>query len=719
MQPPPNIVLILLDDAGFADTSAFGGFAQTPELENLSRQGLRYNNFHTAGLCSPTRAALLSGRNQHRLGFGGIPVLAGNLPGYNCVWPPSAAAIPEILRSNGYATAAFGKWHNTPYRENSPIGPFLRWPTGLGFDYFYGFQEAAENQWEPSSLYRNTTPVEPPATPEEGYHVTTDIVDEAIRWLHTLETLAPTKPYFLYLATGAVHAPHQVPREWIDRYSGSFDEGWDVLRGQVFARQKRLNVIPAEAELTPRPQQIPPWDSLPSNQKRLFARQMEVYAAFVSHTDDQVGRLLKAVQTTSRAEDTLILYIAGDNGSAGEGGLTGISRCSTSVDEQLRHIHALGGPEVPFNMYATGWAWMGNTPFKWWKAVASHFGGVRAPLVAWWPRKIGTESGLRTQFTHVTDVAPTLYEAASIAFPEAVGHVLQQPLDGVSFVDTFGTPDAPSRHEIQYFETYGNRAIYCNGWVAAAPYWVTTWTDPPSNNPLFDHWELYYVREDFSEARDLASEQPQRLADLRRLFDREAQNNNVFPLTASFGSMIDSSPPVHSNARYRYYSDIPRLQFGAMPGFAGRSYRIIVAAIVPDRGANGVIVSYGGRGTGFVLYARNNRLVYEHNCGELLREVIATDTELPSGRVEITVDFTEQTKSASNNLWPVGERISGLAQLSLDGQVIGTGTVSGVSRLGIGESFGIGRAYGSPVSNAFRPPFDFTGTIELVTVELS
>lgn len=392
----PNIVLILLDDIGFADASTFGGTAQTPELDKLAAQGLRYNNFNTTAMCSPTRAALLTGRNHHRVGFGIIADFAGGYPGYNSVWKKSTASIAQVLHVNGYSTAAFGKWHNTPDWEITPTGPFDRWPTGLGFEYFYGFMGPGgeDNQWEPAKLYRNTTPVNPPATPERGYHFTADMTDEAIRWIRTHESLAAEKPYFLYFATGAVHDPHHAPKEWIDRYQGRFDRGWDELNKEIFARQKKLGIIPANAKLTPRPKEVPAWNSLSADQKKLYARQMEVYAGFIAHTDAQVGRLLNAVRATTDGDNTLVMYIVGDNGSAGWAPLDGATSGASTVQEQLQYLDKLGSPEIPNNIYSKGWAWAGNTPFQYWKTIASHFGGTRDPLVVSWPARIKEDKGI-------------------------------------------------------------------------------------------------------------------------------------------------------------------------------------------------------------------------------------------------------------------------------------------------------------------------------------
>ena len=534
----PNIVLIMLDDIGFGDTSTFGGPAQTPALDKLAAEGLRYNTFHTTSICSPTRAALLSGRNHHRVGFGDITQTASGYPGYNAFWKKNSASIAEILYQNGYRTTAFGKWHNVPSKESKPSGPYERWPTGLGFEYFYGFMGGQVSQWEPTGLYRNTTPVDPPATAAQGYHLTTDLTDDAIRWLNTHESLSPDQPYLLYFAPGAVHEPHHAPKQWIDRYRGKFDRGWDKIREEIFARQKKLGVIPASTKLTQRPKAIPAWDSLSSDQKKLYARQMEVYAGFVAHTDAEVGRLLEKVRSGPDADNTLIIYIVGDNGAAGQMGLDGgfVGKLTT-VQEQLQHIDDLGSEKVARNFYSAGWAWVGSTPFQGWKRIASHLGGTRNPLIISWPAHIKDKGGLRSQFTYVTDVAATIYDVTGIPFPSSVNGTPQQPLDGVSFAHTFNNVDAISHHYVQYFEVRGYRAIYKDGWVAAARHRTPwDWWDKNEKNDNYqdDRWELYHVATDFSQAHDVAAQYPEKLKALRTLFHQEASRNNVYPLGASF-----------------------------------------------------------------------------------------------------------------------------------------------------------------------------------------
>jgi arylsulfatase A-like enzyme len=718
----PNVVLILLDDVGFGASSTFGGPSQTPELDELAAQGLRYNRFHVTAMCSPTRAALLSGRNAHNVGFGTVADLASGFPGYNATWRKDAVTVADVLRRNGYSTAAFGKWHNTPFWEISPVGPFDRWPTGLGFESFYGFMSGGESQWEPS-LYRNTTPVEPPATPQQGYHFTTDITDQAIAWLHTHESLAPDKPYFLYFAPGATHEPHHVPKEWIEKYRGQFDQGWDKLRAETFARQRKLGVIPANADLTPRPKELPAWNSLSAAQKRFLARQMEVYAGFLSQTDYEVGRLVKAVQQDPHGDNTLILYIVGDNGASGEGGLEGHdgfeggppTRKKADPRERLSHIDGLGSV-LYMNNYAAAWAWAMDTPFQWMKQVASHLGGTRDPLVVVWPARIKDHGALRSQFTDVDDVAPTIYEVTRIQFPAVVDGVKQQPLDGTSFAYSFDDPTAPSRHRTQIFEQVGNRAIYQDGWVAAACHWLP-WDWPYKGDDFDkDRWELYHLDADFSEAHDLAARYPQKLKELQAVFDAEAQRNNIYPLGAGgwdFGLKMQPSP-VAGRKEFVFYPGLPRTPSGfVLPNFA-RSHRITAAVVIPPTGADGVIVADGSRYGGFALYVKDNQLVYE-NHSLARHDMITSAVPLPLGQLVVAYEFVRDEAKATQDKDAGRDNGQGTGRLYINGQLVAEARQGPVQAWG---SFGIGQEFGSPVSSAFQPPFKFRGTLNKVTVEL-
>lgn len=636
----PNIVLILLDDAGYAATSTFGGAAQTPALDRLAASGLKYNRFHVTALCSPTRAALLSGRNAHRIGFGTVMELAKNISGYDGVWRKDSASIADVLRRNGYSTAAIGKWHNTPFGELGPTGPFDRWPTSLGFEYFYGFLNGESSQWEPL-LFRNTSVVKFTKTPAQGYHFTTDIVDEAIRWVHTHQALASDRPYFLYLAPGATHAPHQVPKEWIARYRGKFDGGWDKLRSQIFARQKRLEIIPANTKLTPRPSEIPAWDKLSDNERTLFSRQMEVYAAFISHTDHEIGRLLDVVRQGPEGDNTLVLYIAGDNGGSADDGLSGLrwQEHFRSLQDRLQHLDDLGGPSEN-NGYAAGWAWATSAPFQWMKRVASHLGGTRDPLIVSWPARITDHGALRTAFTHVVDIAATIYDVAGIHFPAVLDGVPQKSLDGISFVATFASDVHNTDHRKQYFEQMGNRAIYNDGWIAGARHGVP-WELCKNNDYDKDKWELYHITDDFSEARDLSAIYPNKLKALMLDFDEQARKNRVYPIGAGTPCLSEASTGYSSESLrptdYLFYPDTPSVSAKAAPDFQ-HSFRIIADVFIPEEGAKGILVSLGDRSAGFVLYVSNDRLVYENNLSSG-SEVILSDVMIPRGHVKLSFDF--------------------------------------------------------------------------------
>ena len=512
----PNVVLILIDDVGFGATSAFGGPINTPNFERLANAGLRYNSFHMNALCSPTRAALLTGRNNHQVGFGSIAEWSAPYPGYNTLLPKSAATIAEVLKENGYSTSAYGKWHNTPMWQVSAAGPFDRWPTGLGFEHFYGFNQAADNQYY-TRIYSDITPVEPSKSPKDGYHFTTDIADNAIGWLHQHDAVAHDKPFFIYFATGATHEPHQVPKQWVDHYRGRFDRGWDVVRKEAFEQQKAQGVIPANAEPTPRPDGLPAWDSLTAEQKKLLAHQAEVYAGYTEQTDYEVGRLLDAIREEGQENNTVVFWIFGDNGASAEGGIEGHD--ARDVDGKNKTIEArsdiaeLLGSELYMNHYAASWAWGLNSPFVGTKQDAGHLGGTTDPLVVYWPGHI--KSGVRGQFSHVNDIAPTIYDIVGIKLPDTVDGVKQIPLEGTSLTYSFDRPDAPTRHTLQYFTTSGNRAIYKDGWWAGNRFhstWEPNFYSGATDKDIDAHpWELYNLYDDFSQAHNLADKHPEKL----------------------------------------------------------------------------------------------------------------------------------------------------------------------------------------------------------------
>ena len=717
----PNVVIILVDDAGFAATDLIGGPVSTPALDAFATRGLRYNDFNVAAICSPTRAELLTGRNHHRVGFANVVETANGYPGYNGIWKLSTACVAEVLRDNGYSTAAFGKWHNTPQWQVSPVGPFNRWPTGLGFEYFYGFMGGEDSEYEPR-LFQDTTEVYPAKTPAQGYYFTTDITDHAIAWLHTHEALAPGRPYFLYFATGATHAPHHVQAQWIAKYRGRFAEGWDKLRQEIFARQKGLGVIPAGTALTPRPPQLPAWDSLSPDEQRLAARQMAVYAGYMAETDHQIGRLLQAIQAQPGAANTLIFYIVGDNGASAEGGVEGSDHELASLflgpeptAQQLKNIDALGGPTLD-NHYSAGWAWALDTPFEWMKQIASNFGGTRDPLIVVWPDKIKDHGGLRTQFTYVNDIVPTIYQVSGITPPTTVEGVEQQPFDGTSLAYTFDHPDAPSRHHVQYFEIFGNRAIYDDGWVAAARHGLP-WTEIRDSTTDFasDRWQLYHVTDDFSEAHDLAGRYPQKLAALQRLFDVEARANGVYPIGGANLFARGAPSLVRNRHEFILYPSLPLTPPTALtPVFSG-GHRITAYLTVPKSGAHGTILAYGSRFGGFTLYVKNGHVTYDNNYAGYSHSIITSSDELPSGRVSVAFDYTP----APGGRRP-GARFAqavGTGRLYVNGKLVGEGPVQ-PDLFSYFGSLAVGRSYDSPISAGYQGRFPFTGSIAKVVVQV-
>jgi arylsulfatase len=719
-------VLILLDDVGFGVTEPFGGPVPTPALDRLAAEGVRYNQFHTTAMCSPTRAALLTGRNHHQVGFGSLTDSAAGFPGYTAIWNPATASIAEILRQNGYSTAAFGKWHNTPESEVSPVGPFDRWPTGVGFEYFYGFNFAESSQWEPR-LYRNTSPVEPA---QPGRHLTAELADDAIQWMHQHESVAPQKPFFLYFSTGAVHAPHHVGPDWIERFRGKFDQGWDKLREQTFALQKKRGVIPANTELTPRPQGLPAWDSLTPEQKRVLARQMEVYAAFMAQTDAEIGRLLDDLQRTGQASNTMVLYVVGDNGGSAEGSFEGSIRdfgraygARSELPEMLERVDELGKAELD-NHYAAGWAWATGAPFQWMKQIASHFGGTRNGMVLSWPERIAKGGGIRNQFSHVNDVVPTILEAAGIAMPSAVNGTAQLPLEGTSLLYTLDQPKAPTRHTVQYFELYGNRGIYKDGWFAGARH-ALPWelfTNPMKiflTDPAQDQWELYNVATDFSQARDLAAKEPAKLAELKALFDSEAKRNQVYPLVPI--PMIGKPAPDAEAKQFTYYEGVERLPRGVLPNLE-RSHRVTTELEAPSSGANGVLVARGGRYGGWSLFVKDGKLTYESNTFDETREILVARDVLPGGKIQVAFAFEADPRPKMTPIEALRNPVrSGMGRLFVNGQQVAEGRIErlgGFAGAGITETFDLARDSGSPVSNTYTAPFAFNGRVEKVVIDL-
>jgi arylsulfatase len=742
--PPdaPNILLVLIDDAGFGNPSTFGGPVATPTFDKLAAEGLRYNRFHVTALCSPTRAALLSGRNHHAVGFGSISELIGGWPGYSTNWPTSAASIAQILQANGYNTAAIGKWHLTPDAQQGPAGPFDRWPNALGFDYFWGFLGGENSQFDPL-LAENNNIIGVPK--EKNFYLNDAMAEHSISWIRNQKAQAPDKPFFLYFSTGATHAPHQVPKEWSDKYKGKFDQGWDKLREETFARQKQLGVIPANAKLTPRDPAFPAWDSVPPEVRKVYARQMEVYAGYQENTDHAVGRVVQAIDEMGLADNTLVIYIFGDNGASMEGTENGtfneivtLNGIPLSAEQQLKAIKAYGGldkwggPDMDPH-YAAAWAWAGNTPFKWGKQVASHLGGIRNPMVISWPKRIKEKGGLRSQFTHCTDIAPTILEAAGLPEPKQVNGVAQMPMHGVSFLSTFEDANAPSRHAQQYFEILGNRAMYKDGWIACwRPDRIPWKLDPPTLarfapdkwNPDNDKCELYNLDEDFSQADDLSAKYPDKVRELTALFWAEAEKYQVTPLFGEIAFLWGFPKHSTDQTKFTYYSGTENISPGMIPPIYNRSYSISADLNNPGRsglglrsGIEGVIVAEGSFLGGFSLYVEEGRLKHTYSFLGLKLDTITSRNQLPKGKVNVRYEFTADK--------PGEFATSGTSRLFMNGKQEAEGKIEHTVPLRFTAYAGmdIGTDNGLPVvpklGYAKVLPKYFKGTIEKVEFDLN
>lgn len=718
----PNVVVILLDDVGFGQTGTFGGPIPTPALDKLAAKGLRYTRFHTTAICGPSRAALITGRNHHNAGSGFLAEWATGFPSYNNMIPKSTASVAATLKGNGYATSWFGKNHKTPDWESSVAGPFDRWPTGMGFEYFYGFIGGETHQYYPV-LFENTRAVEPKTSPEEGYHLMADMTDRAINYIKYSKSVAPQKPFFMYFAPGAAHAPHHAPKEWSHKFKGQFDQGWEKVREETYARQLKTGIIPPDTKLTPRPDWVPAWDSLSADQKKLYLRLFENFAGYLAFTDHECGRLIDAVNQLPDADNTMIIYIVGDNGASSEGGPDGtlnevkaLNGFPTPLAENLKHLDAIGGPDVEPH-YPVGWAWSGNAPFQWVKQVASHLGGTRNPMIVTWPARIKDRGGIRTQFTHLIDVVPTILEAAQLPTPKTVDGVEQKPLDGVSFLSTFDSPNAKAVRQRQYFEVFSNRAIYDNGWIACAQHTFPWRQDYAPGNWDNDKWELYHLDEDFSEANDLAAKMPQKLAELTSLFDEEAKKNHVYPLDDRGTGRIYIPKPSPGGSdpkrtKFTYYAGAVRLAETAAANTKNRSHTIEADISLPENGGEGVLVAIGGSSGGYSLYVQDGKLVYHFNWFDETRTVINSSEPVPTGKSTVRFDFTYDGGSGE-----LGK--GGTCTLFINGRIVGEARIEKTvpGRFGI-DTFGVGMDTGSPVSNTYKPPFAFTGTIEEVRVEL-
>jgi arylsulfatase A-like enzyme len=715
----PNVIIFLIDDIGFGHASAFGGAIPMPALERLAKQGLRYNRFHTTALCSPTRVAILTGRNHHTNNAGAIMEVATAFPGNTGARPQSVTPLAEILRQNGYSTSAFGKYHETAPWEVSVSGPFDRWPTHSGFDKFYGFIGGETNQWAPL-VHDGTVKVEVEHTPD--YHFTTDMTNQAIAWIRSQQSLTPDKPFFTYFATGATHAPHHVPQEWIAKFKGRFDAGWDQYREETFARQKQMGIIPQNAKLAPKPADIKDWDALSADEKRLFARQMEVFAAFAAHTDYEIGRIIDAIEAIGERDNTLIFYEVGDNGASAEGGMAGMFNEMTyfngiaeTVPEMLKNIDKWGGPET-FPHMAAGWAVAGNTPFMWTKQVASNFGGTRNPLVISWPRRIKAAGEIRSQFQHVTDLAPTVLEAAGLPEPTTVNGVAQLPMEGVSLLYTFDDAKAAGRHKTQYFEILGNRAIYSDGWVAATVH-KAPWEAAPRRPLAEDVWELYHVDEDFSQSTDLASSNPAKLKELQALFMKEAERYRVLPIDDRSLERLDPAiagrPDLMAGrTSLTVYEGMTGMMENAFINVKNRSKTITADVVVPDGRANGVILAQGGRFGGWSVYVTNGRPAYTYNFVGLQEYTVTATEMLPSGKATITVDFAYDGN---------GRGKGGTVTISVNGKKIGTGRVerTNANIFSADDATDVAIDEGTNVSTAYPQHGNrFTGRIEKVRVDV-
>jgi arylsulfatase A-like enzyme len=727
LRPPdgaPNVLVILIDDVGFGASSAFGGPCSTPTAERLAANGLKFNRFHTTALCSPTRSALLTGRNHHAVGMGGITEIATSAPGYNSIWPNTAAPLAEILKLNGYSTAQLGKCHEVPVWETSPMGPYRQWPTGKGFEYFYGFIGGEAHQYYPA-IYEGTIPVEPEKTPEEGYHFMIDMTDRAIGWVRQQKALMPDKPFFMYFAPGATHAPHHVPKEWADKYAGQFDDGWDAHRERTFARQKELGVIPADAELTRRHDEIPAWDDMPEELKPVLRRQMEVYAGFLEFTDHHVGRLLDALEDLEIADDTLIYYIIGDNGASAEGTLNGTfneminfngAAAIETPEFMMERIDEFGGPDS-YNHFAVGWAHAMDTPYQWTKQVASHWGGTRNGTVVSWPNGFDARGEIRTQFAHVIDVAATVLDAAGLPAPTFVNGVQQAPLHGISMRYSFEDADADERRETQYFEMFGNRGIYHKGWTAVTKHktpWILTGGTPIAFDD--DVWELYDTGVDWSQARDLSKEHPDKLHELQRLWLIEATRYNVLPLDDRGIERaipeIAGRPTLVKGNRQLLFGGMGRLSESSIINIKNKSHAVTAEVVAPDGGAQGVIVAQGGSIGGWSLYVKDGKPRYCYNLLGVQRFYVESDRELPPGTHQVRMEFAYAGEGLGKG---------GTVTLLVDGEPVGKGDVAATAAMifSADDTCDVGMEGGALVAEDYPVPNNFTGEINWVEIDVA
>ncbi len=729
LRPPkgaPNVLIVLIDDAGFGSSSAFGGPCQTPAAEKLAANGLKFNRFHTTALCSPTRQALLTGRNHHSCGMGGITEIATGAPGYSSVLPNSMSPLAKTLKLNGYSTAQFGKCHEVPVWQTSPAGPFDAWPTGGGgFEHFYGFIGGEANQWYPT-IYEGTTPVEPKKTPEEGYHFMADMTDKAMAWISQQKALAPDKPFFVYFAPGATHAPHHVPKEWADKYKGKFDQGWDKLREETFARQKKLGVIPADCQLTPRHAEIPAWDDMPETLKPVLRRQMEVYAGFMEYTDHHVGRMLDGMKNLGILDDTLVYYIIGDNGASAEGTLNGTFNemlnfnglgAIETPEFLTERLDKLGGPES-YNHYAVGWAHAMNTPYQWTKQVASHWGGTRNGTIVHWPKGIKAKGEIRSQFSHVIDVAPTILEAAGIPEPESVDGIAQDPIEGTSMLYAFNDGKAADQHETQYFEMFGNRGIYHKGWAAVTKHGTPWILVGRKTVPLDDDvWELYDTTKDWSQAKDLSKEMPEKLHELQRLWLIEATRYKVLPIDDRVAEKMNPDlagrPVLISGKTQLLFGGMGRLSENCVLNLKNKSHAVTAEITVPKEGAEGVIIAQGANIGGWSLYAKGGKLKYCYNLGGVKHFFAESKDKIPAGDHQVRMEFAYAGGGMGKG---------GKVTLFTDGQKVGETDLPMTQAMVFSADDGcdVGEDTGAPVSPDYGPQGNaFNGQVRGVQLAIA
>ncbi len=739
VSPPkgaPNILLIITDDVGFGAPSTFGGIIPTPALDRIANNGLRYTQFHSTALCSPTRASLITGRNHHTVGFGVVSEQSTGFPGYDSLIGKDCGTIGEILKQHGYATSWFGKDHNTPAFQASQVGPFDQWPAGLGFEYFYGFIGGDTSQWEPN-LFRNTTPIYP-YVGKPGWNLITAMADDAIQHMKMLHELAPEKPFFVYYAPGGTHSPHHPTPEWIEKFKGKFEMGWNKLREITFANQKKLGVIPQDAELTAWPEDLlPKWETLPESHKKLFARQAEVYAAYLAYTDHEIGRVIQAVDDMGLLENTLIIYISGDNGSSAEGTLIGtpnevasFNGVDVPVELQLEKFYDVWGSDKTYPHFAVAWSWAFDTPYKWMKQIASHFGGTRQGMAISWPKVIKDKGGIRNQFHHVIDIAPTLLEATGISAPDVINGVAQRPVEGVSMVYTFDPKNAkaPTTHKTQYFEMFGVRALYHDGWVLATTPLRAPWelTGPAVLNPATAYnWELYHVAKDWTQNRDLAKTYPDKVKELQDLLWVELAKYQVLPLDSSVATRLAVPRPSFTGDQtlFTYTGTLTGVPSADAPSLLNKSYTITAEIEVPEGGGEGMLVTNGGRFAGYGFYILKGKPIFLWNLVDLERIRWEGNESLTKGRHTLEFDFTYDGEGAGtlafNSMTGIGR--SGTGVLKVDGKEVARQKMAKTIPLIMqwDENFDIGSDTGTPVDdNDYQIPFAFNGTIHKLQIQL-